>query len=318
MNYLIRMFVVVTFFISSVSGFAQTEKWQAQWIGIPHAEKDTNLWTAFRKEFFISNISKSANVKIATDSKYWLWVNGKLVIFEGELKRGPNPHDTYYDELDLAKYLVKGENTVAVLTWYWGRNGFDHKNSGKSALLFEATLDGGKIISDETWKSIRHPAFGNTGMPIPNYRLPEFNVYFDAQKDLPLWNQPYFDDQLWTQATAYGVPPVSPWNNLVTRPIPFWKDSGLLNYSNQADLPDQSNGKPIVAKLPKNITITPYLKIEAPGRLKIDIRTDNYKGGSEYNVRTEYNTKEGIQEFETCGHKNGHEESGRGARGERG
>ena len=94
---------------------------------------------------------------------------------------------------------------------------------------------------------------------------------------------------------------------MVTRPITFWKDSGHLNYSNQADLTDKSNGKPIIAKLPKKITITPYLKIEAPGGLKIDIRTDNYKGGSEYNVRTEYITKEGLQEFETFGYMNGHE-----------
>src|SRR5690606_36115666 len=41
--------------------------------------------------------------------------------------------------------------------------------------------------------------------------------------------------------------------------------------------------------------------------LKIDIRTDNYKGGSEYNVRTEYITKEGVQEVETYGYMNGHE-----------
>ncbi len=307
MYYLIKLFSAVAVFLISFSCTAQTENWQAQWIGIPYAEKDTNLWTSYRKEVIINTIPKSVWIKIATDSKYWLWVNGKMIVFEGELKRGPNPNDTYYDELDIAKGLVKGKNTIAVLTWYWGRDGYDHKNSGKSALLFEAAIGDKKITSDTTWKALRHPAFGNTGLPVPNYRLPEFNIHFDARRDIPFWYQPNFDDYLWANVKEYGIPPVNPWNNLVKRPIPFWKNSGLLNFVNQSQLPKQSDGKLIIAKLPKNITITPYLEIEAPGGLKIDIRTDNYKGGSEYNVRTEYITKEGVQEFETFGYMNGHQ-----------
>ena len=228
-------------------------------------------------------------------------------MFEGGLKRGPNPLDTYYDEFDIANNLVKGKNTIAILTWYWGRDGFDHKNSGKPALLFQAMLGDKILLSDKSWKAIKHTAFGNTGPPLPNYRLPEFNIYFNAGKDLFLWQEENFDDGSWTNATEYGVPPIGPWNNLVKRPIPLWNDSGLLTYTNQSDIPKQSDGKPVIARLPKNITITPYIKIIAPPGLKIDIRTDNYKGGSEYNVRTEYITKEGEQEFETFGYMNGHE-----------
>lgn len=307
MNYLIRSFCFIIAVILSTSCFSQTERWQAEWIGIPHAEKDTNVWTSFRKQISIDKIPNKVLTKISTDSKYWLWVNGKMIVFEGQLKRGPNPRDTYYDEIDLAPYLTKGKNTISILTWYWGRDGYDHKNSGKSALLFEMATGNKEITSNSTWKAIRHPAFGNTVAPFPNYRLPEFNIYFDAQKDMPLWNQPDFDDHSWVNATSYGKPPVAPWNNLVKRPIPFWKDSGLLQYTNNTNLPKVSNGNPIVAKLPKNISITPSLKIDAPAGLKIDIRTDNYKGGSEYNVRTEYITKAGIQEFETFGYINGHE-----------
>ncbi|TAE91045.1 MAG: hypothetical protein EAZ81_07810 [Verrucomicrobia bacterium] len=36
------------------------------------------------------------------------------------------------------------------------------------------------------------------------------------------------------------------------------------------------------------------------------MRTDNYKGGSEYNFRSEYITKEGVQEFESFPYLNGH------------
>ena len=45
-----------------------------------------------------------------------------MVVFEGGLKRGPNPEDTYCDEVDLAPYLKKGKNQVAVLVWYFGKH----------------------------------------------------------------------------------------------------------------------------------------------------------------------------------------------------
>lgn len=307
MKYLARFFYCLFIIFISFSSSAQNENWQAKWIGIPYAAGDTNLWISFRKEIVLDIIPGKVKVQIATDSKYWLWINGKLVVFEGELKRGPNPRDTYYDEVEIAHYLQKGKNTIAILTWYWGRDGFNHKSSGKTALFFQSVFGTNLIISDKTWKAIRHPAFGNTGPPLPNYRLPEFNIRFDARKDISLWQQQNFNDDAWANAIEYGTPPVAPWNSLVKRPIPLWNDSGLISYMNQADIPKQATGKLIVAKLPKNITITPYLQISAPAGLTIDIRTDNYKGGSEYNVRTEYVTKEGEQEFETLGYMNGHE-----------
>lgn len=287
--------------------YSQTADWEATWIGLPHAEADTNLWTAFYKTYTLKAVPETVPTKIATDSKYWLWVNGKLVVFEGQLRRGPNPHDTYFDKIDLAPYLTVGENTIALLTWYWGREGFNHKSSGQSALLFEAALNQETLRSDTSWKAIRHPAFGHTGPPLPNYRLPEFNIHFDARRDVPHWYLGDIGDDGWRPVTAYGNPPVAPWNALVERPIPMWNDSGLVTYENDFQLPQASTGDTVIAKLPKNITITPYLKIDAPAGMKIDIRTDNYKGGSEYNVRTEYITKEGIQEFETYGYMNGHE-----------
>jgi hypothetical protein len=36
------------------------------------------------------------------------------------------------------------------------------------------------------------------------------------------------------------------------------------------------------------------------------MRTDNYKGGSEFNYRSEYVTREGVQEFESLAYLNGH------------
>ena len=72
-------------------------KWQANWIIDPNSQNTSNSWFCFRKEVSLDSIPATAIAKIAVDSKYWLWVNEKLVIFEGGLKRGPNPRDIYYD-----------------------------------------------------------------------------------------------------------------------------------------------------------------------------------------------------------------------------
>ncbi|VGO13007.1 hypothetical protein PDESU_01561 [Pontiella desulfatans] len=319
-----------TFLAITVSG---SEPWQASWIGVHEKETVTasqkalrdrleqnplprkawlrdefaNQWFCYRKEVKLSQKPARAIARIAVDSKYWLWINGELVVFEGQLKRGPTPEDTYFDRVDLAPYLKEGDNTVAVMVWYFGRHGYSHKSSGMPGLVFDAEIDGKPLLSDETWKAMLHPAFGDTEAPHPNYRLPESNLRFDARKDLSGWHLPGFDDSAWAPAETYGKPPCAPWNQLEERPIPFWKDFGLKSYPNEDDFPSVSMGEPIVAKLPYNAQITPYLKIEGPAGEVVDIRMDNYRGGKEPNVRAEYVSRDGVQEYENLGWMNGHE-----------
>ena len=92
----------------------------------------SNQWICYRKTINLAEAPTQAMARIAVDSKYWLWINGEPVVFEGQLKRGPTPKDTYFDRVDLTKYLRKGDNTIAVLVWYFGKDGFSHKSSGKA------------------------------------------------------------------------------------------------------------------------------------------------------------------------------------------
>src|SRR3954470_20847963 len=82
---------------------AQT--WQAKWISCKKNNTATGSFFAYRKQVTIAQVPATAIAKIAVDSKYWLWINNKLVVREGGLKRGPNPDDTYYDEVNIAPYL---------------------------------------------------------------------------------------------------------------------------------------------------------------------------------------------------------------------
>ncbi len=282
-----------------------TADWKASWIGVAEPSS-SNQWIAFRKTFVVPATSKVAPARIAVDSKYWLWLNGALVVREGGLKRGPTPQDTYCDEIDLAPHLKPGTNTLALLLWHFGKDGFSHKSSGQAGLLFQCEADGFTLVSDAIWKARLHPAFQDTAAPHPNFRLPESNIRFDATRDIPGWEQPGFQDAGWPTAVEFCRAPCAPWNQLVRRPVPQWKDYGLKPYLNATELPTDSGGKRIEARLPYNAQVTPYFKVDAPAGQVIRIQTDNYRGGSAPNVRAEYVTREGVQEYECPGWMNGH------------
>lgn len=290
-----------------IEHLTETE-WKAKWIA-PSAITDTvNVWLNFYKEFTIANIPKApVTTKIAVDSKYWLWINGQMVVRDGQLKRGPTPQDTYYDELDISNYLQTGKNQIALLVWYFGKDGFSHKSSGQPGLIFEAHSPDFELISNASWKAWQNKAFQNTEAPFPNFRLPESNKRYDARLADFAFTTTSFKAEDTYSAIEIGAANDAPWNRLLKRPIPFWKDYGRKSYANAPEFPWISNGDTLKLKLPYNAHITPYLKIEATEGQRIDLRTDHYFGGGPPNLRTEYITKDGKQEFEDFGWINGHE-----------
>ncbi len=284
---------------------AQNTTWRAQWITAADCKNNANTWLACHKEIVIEKVPAHTVAKIAADSKYWLWVNGKQVVFEGNLKRGPNPSDTYYDEVDLTPYLKTGRNRFAVLVWYFGKDGFSHKSSGKAGLLFDCQTPYFSVLSDITWTCSVVKAYQTAGDPAPNYRLSESNILYDAR--LGDWQSAAFPDTAMAAAVELGQAGGAPWNKLILRPIPFWKNSGIKSYVNLRTS-SSSNTDTLIGSLPYNAQVTPYLKVEAAAGQKIIICTDNYLfyNGGEANIRGEYITKNGVQEYENLSWLNGH------------
>ncbi|MCS2967245.1 hypothetical protein NXW94_17615 [Bacteroides ovatus] len=115
------------------------------------------------------------------------------------MKRGPNPKDTYCDILRDVKGLVSGRNTIALLVWYFGKDGFSHRNSPTAGVSVDLTIGKQRYISDDSWKVSIHPSFYIPNGINPNYRLPESNIGFNAQKEVAFWDKD-FDDALWQDA----------------------------------------------------------------------------------------------------------------------
>ncbi len=256
----------------------------------PDLEPAPNQWIAFRRDVTLDAVPDTAPARIAVDSKYWLWVNGKMAVFEGGLKRGPNPRDSYFDEVDLAPFLKRGENSIALLLWYFGKDGFSHLGSGRAQLWFDCPAAG---ISGDGWLCCVHPAYGTADCPVPNYRLSESSIRFDARQDIEGWQTGALEGFVPAQPVESSL------GELHTRPIPQWKDFGVKSL--RFETRPGAVADTVFARLPHNMQMTPVLVVEdAEGGHRILIETDHARVGPEC-VRADYITKAGRQEYESLG-----------------
>ena len=123
-----------------------------------------------------------------------------------------------------------------------------------------------------------------------DYKWVAWPVSYDAINAMQGWQAAGYNDSNWGTAVNKGVPPVAPWNTLMPRTIPFWKDYGLTAYNNAFPSTINSNTT-VTEELGINIQGTPYLKVDAPAGVRIKIILNEF-------YFQEYITKQGVQEFE--------------------
>ena len=295
-------FIILSFLLLSS---AKAQGWKGQWIEAPQCQERPNTWQRFTHDFTLSTKPTSLKARIAVDSKYWLWLNNRLIIFEGQLKRGPSPTSTYYDIVELAPYLRKGANHLQILTCYFGKDGFSHISSGHAGLLFDAQNNSVDILSDSSWHAEVLDAYTTCDTETPNYRLSEASIRFDARhagtiiNGLPGGNAPTQRAKVIASQAINSI-----YGNLVSRPIPFWRFTSRKKYIwTKWD----SVKRQLRCRLPYDAQVTPYLKVKAKAGKTIDMRTEDFKIGTQNSVRAEYITREGIQEYESLGWINGNE-----------
>jgi len=285
----------------------EKDDWTAKWIWDEDNLTEKNVWMCFIKRVSLDKIPEELIAHISADSKYWLYINGETVVFEGGVKRGPDKNSGYYDSLDISPYLKEGENSICALVWFWdNETSYSYHSSGQGGFLFEATGESISIVSDESWKVKRNSSYVNSSLYPPNYRLPEYSIYFDAREETGNWTDEAYDASGWENATEYAAGGEGAYGKLYPRGIPFLKDYGLKEYENSKDYENYTVkrffGEKITVDIPYNAQVTPYLKVIAPAGKKIRITTENTLIGA---VSTTYITKEGEQEFEALGWVNG-------------
>lgn len=289
--YILLPFIIAGCCAEGVDNFDQNSS-RAKWITASASDSTDapNTWMSFEKTEVLDKVPSHAIARIGADSKYWLKINGREVVFEGGLKRGPEPGAGYYDEIDVAEYLHVGENTIDVLLWFFGKDGFSHVSSGKAGLIFSLENNGLEIVSDSSWLCCVRPEYSTTGEPYPNYRLSESNIRYDSTVPQPQM----------VCAVEYGTWGDAPWGKMLPRPIPMWKDFGVKT----GEL--IRKGDTTILKLPYNMQMTPIIKVsDEVGESLVHIQTDHSKSGRTHCIRAEYITSKGEQTYESLGWMNG-------------
>src|SRR5271157_1427481 len=181
-------------------------------VGVLPSEK--NRFGLFRKTFDIGTKAPDhAIMKISVDSRYMLYINEQYV---GRGIYRCNKHNWYYDEYDVARYLLQGKNVICIvvqylgtpLSWYemFPHGGISGRTIGKGGLIFQLDIPPAEddqepvtISSDGTTRA--HPCDAwRQDTPLIYVGLAYVEI-FDARKMPEGWLSADFDD---SDRTSWG------------------------------------------------------------------------------------------------------------------
>lgn len=230
-------------YISKSSSTLNGVKPLASWIWDSGAANPQNYYLLVRKTFTLEKLPKEANAFISAYAYADVYINGKL------LERCPmncDPEYQCYDNFKILTYLKKGENCITAIVQNFGV-GLHSQINARGGFFFQAKLvyPGGSpvnLLSDNSWKVTHAKAWDTqTRFREPNAHLIGFVEEFDARLWPEGWQNAKFNDAGWENAKVIGIPPVTPWNNMVVterpqlsrttvKPVRKWKTGNLMVY----------------------------------------------------------------------------------------
>ncbi|MCW8131433.1 MAG: alpha-L-rhamnosidase N-terminal domain-containing protein [Planctomycetota bacterium] len=195
----------------------------ASWIWPDNCGWDPyNTYALFRKAFELPAVPASAPLFVTADQSYHLYVNGAYVC-RGPA-RGFQAHWPY-DEVDVAKFLRRGRNVVAVRAHNPGFSNFQYLNQGHAGLLVAAQWGATRIVSDRSWKCRRQSGVSKNTVPASLQLFPQEHV--DARVEADDWAAPGFDDKKWSGPGHARPWNAMPWPALEPRGIPLLEERAI-------------------------------------------------------------------------------------------
>ncbi|MFN3404292.1 MAG: alpha-L-rhamnosidase C-terminal domain-containing protein [Cytophagaceae bacterium] len=192
----------------SISEATRLKQWTAHWITVPDELKRTDGIYLFRKIISVTDISGPFIIHVSGDNRYKLFVNGKQVSF------GPARGDVMhwnYETVDIAPYLVKGENIISSIVWNYGAFMPEAQTSYRTGFIVHGETEREKIAdTDKSWKCIRHQGYSflkpDLGYATYYVANPGEKVIFGQSPQN--WTSLSFDDSSWKNAVTIlpGIP----------------------------------------------------------------------------------------------------------------
>ena len=287
-------------FISPISKSFEGQEPEAYWIWDSGDPNPKNYYLHIRKTINLNRLIKEAKVYVSAFSFAEIYING---VYIDRVPTNPDPEYQTYEEIDISPYLKLGKNTIAALVFNAGE-GLHHRMKGRGGFFFQAKIIdfNEKIIklnSDKSWLVTKAIAWDNN----TDHRQVDHTIgrkeKYDARLSFENWEQNYFDDSDWENATEIGVPPIDPWNKIVVinrertylkniTPEREWSRNGLHIYD---------FGKAITAypsftvnAIKSGLTLE-IGTAESLGKDSIPLMTDNV------NYMDSYITKKGLQSW---------------------
>ena len=299
-------------YYTALEDYKKTDWGGAKWIWA--STTSANSYVAFRKTFSLDEVPEEAVANIAAESKYYLWLNEELAVFDGASKRGATPYDSFYEQVDLTDYLKQGENTLVILVSYNGRGGNSSVDPGKAGLLFQMQAGDQAIVSDSSFKANRLRAYRNQGLlgaDWPNYSqssmLAEWNVYYDARESVGDYTAADFDDSSWEDATVVCEAGAQPFNDTYLSVIPLMKFDEEYTFLESEYIGQKlAQDTTITIDLPENMQFSPYFELTAESSgLRFTYYTNTLTSQGIDSFRDDYVTAEGAQAYESLPWRSG-------------
>jgi len=208
--------------------FSPPRNWKAKWIWANDDGCINNSYYYFRKEFSLEDLSQNYQLYITAETRYRLYINGKLV---GQGPPPSQPFFKYYDIYDVISYLIKGLNCIGVVVNYVGNT-----KDTRGGLLAELIDNKGEsiMVTDTSWRVRRSYAWRSDAFFFRMNFVTPYQEFYDARQVPQGWNIAGFNDTDWEYAailkgcTSDNPPSVLPWSYLVPRDIPFMYQTSVL------------------------------------------------------------------------------------------
>lgn len=193
----------------------------AFWIGSAHPFDLHECYLDFRAEFELPAGLGSAELFLTADSRYRLWINGRLV------GRGPErswPSAMAVDRRDVSSSVRAGRNTIVVEVYCPGYSHFSYVHRAACGLIGWLEVGGHvTLVSDASWQVRRDLSWSP--------RVPRVSIYGSGVevRDLSRWSDPFAPDpQGWAPARVLQLPAGPIWAALRPRTTPLLRDEVLV------------------------------------------------------------------------------------------
>jgi alpha-L-rhamnosidase len=193
-----------------------------KWQWLADSAKSPSIAGLFRRSFALTRLPARALVRIVSDHRYRLYVNGRLV------SRGPAdvgrdydsgaPGPWLYDVRDITGLLVSGTNTLAIEAFSVGLTQ-NESTSGSPGFLADLQIsDEGKGWRqvEGVWRGIPAPHLKISDEIVGN-RTDRTSVFQIDERQEPIgWQLPTFDESTWPATENAG----EHWANPIPSDIP--------------------------------------------------------------------------------------------------